>query len=80
MTLVESVTAQLADEPRPLGVLVSVAQTLAGEVQVRLHTDSPYHQTAFVVRDGERNVEQLYLNALRTHQRAVANLGGKGAA
>ncbi len=79
MTPVEQVRAALADEPRAHGLLVSVLETAGGEVSVRLKTVSPLHESGFVVREGEKNVEQLYLAALNAHQRAVANLGGKGA-
>jgi hypothetical protein len=80
VTPVESVAAALADEPRPPGVRVSVHEGVTGEPCISLFTADPLHTTVAVVTERHRkNPEQLYLSALAQHERAVANLRGKGA-
>lgn len=80
MSPVESVEAALADERRNPNVRVGVDLDPAGAVRVTLFTKSPFHMTEFSLTLLElKNPEARYLVELGKHERALANLAGRGA-
>lgn len=82
MTPVESVSAALADERRNPAVRVGVdTDPASGAVRVSLFTADPLHTSTFSLSELElKNPEQRYLVELGKHERALANLSGRGAA
>lgn len=75
MNWADSVRTQLADEQQPFGVVVTVAD-VDNLARVRLYTASPLHETVLDLHPDCANVDERYDEAVRQHQRAVANLGG----
>jgi hypothetical protein len=81
VTPVESVTAALADERRNPNVRVGVdTDPASGAVRVQLFTTVPLHTSVFLLSGPElKNPEGRYLVELGKHERALANLSGRGA-